>query len=410
MKQMSGNLSEQKLRGGYYTPQEITNFLCKWAIDRDSMKILEPSCGDGNFLESAINRMKSLNIQPEDIEKRITGIELIKDEAISANKRIMALGIKSNLVVNSDFFQYIKKNNDKKFDVVVGNPPFIRYQNFPEKHREIAIDMMQELGLKPNKLTNIWVPFLVKSASILTDNGKLAMVIPAELFQVKYAAETRIFLSTFFKRITIVTFKKLVFQDIQQEVVLLLCEKETINDEGIRVIECENLEDLESLNLNLINNLAVKPLDHSSEKWTKYFLNNDEIVLLRNLKDDSRIISCGDIFKSEVGLVTGRNEFFMMKKKDVEKWNLEEYTIPVVSKSNQLQGITFSDNDFQENSVSQKAIYLFLPPDKDFEELPKTCQDYIKYGEEKGFHTGYKTRIRKRWYITPSRWIPDAFA
>ncbi len=270
--------------------------------------------------------------------------------------------------------------------------------------------MMQELGLKPNKLTNIWVPFLVKSASILTDNGKLAMVIPAELFQVKYAAETRIFLSTFFKRITIVTFKKLVFQDIQQEVVLLLCEKETINDEGIRVIECENLEDLESLNLNLINNLAVKPLDHSSEKWTKYFLNNDEIVLLRNLKDDSRIISCGDIFKSEVGLVTGRNEFFMMKKKDVEKWNLEEYTIPVVSKSNQLQGITFSDNDFQENSVSQKAIYLFLPPDKDFEELPKTCQDYIKYGEEKGFHTGYKTRIRKRWYITPSRWIPDAFA
>ncbi len=49
MKQMSGNLSEQKLRGGYYTPQEITNFLCKWAIDRDSMKILEPSCGDGNF-------------------------------------------------------------------------------------------------------------------------------------------------------------------------------------------------------------------------------------------------------------------------------------------------------------------------------------------------------------------------
>ncbi|HAC5349659.1 TPA_asm: class I SAM-dependent methyltransferase, partial [Listeria monocytogenes] len=156
--------------------------------------------------------------------------------------------------------------------------------------------------------------------------------------------------------------------------------------------------------------LAVKPLDHSSEKWTKYFLNNDEIVLLRNLKDDSRIISCGDIFKSEVGLVTGRNEFFMMKKKDVEKWNLEEYTIPVVSKSNQLQGITFSDNDFQENSVSQKAIYLFLPPDKDFEELPKTCQDYIKYGEEKGFHTGYKTRIRKRWYITPSRWIPDAFA
>ena len=34
----------------------------------------------------------------------------------------------------------------------------------------------------------------------------------------------------------------------------------------------------------------------------------------------------------------------------------------------------------------------------------------IKYGEEKEFHTGYKCRIRKRWYITPSLWIPQGFA
>ena len=100
----------------------------------------------------------------------------------------------------------------------------------------------------------------------------------------------------------------------------------------------------------------------------------------------------------------------MMKEEQVKEWDLEEYTIPVVSKSNQLKGITFSEKDFQENSKAQKAIYLFLPPDKDFDELPDVCQKYIKYGEEKGFHQGYKTRIRKRWYITPSRWVPDAFA
>lgn len=104
--------------------------------------------------------------------------------------------------------------------------------------------MMRGLGLKPNKLTNIWVPFLVVSASLLNNEGKLAMVIPAELFQVKYAAETRIFLSEFFERITIITFKKLVFEDIQQEVVLLLCEKVVDHGKGNRVIECENLDEL----------------------------------------------------------------------------------------------------------------------------------------------------------------------
>jgi len=410
MGQLNENLSKQKLRGGYYTPQVIADFLCKWSINPETKSVLEPSCGDGSFIESAINRFKDLNVDANQIEERIKGIELIDEEALKAEERTKLLGLKKSPIINSDFFHFIKENHNKKYEVVIGNPPFIRYQNFPDEHRKIAIEMMQNLGLKPNKLTNIWVPFLVVSASLLNDNGKLAMVIPAELFQVKYAAETRIFLSQFFDRITIVTFKKLVFEGIQQEVVLLLCEKKVSHGKGIRVIECESLEDLDKLDFVAINGSNVKPVDHSTEKWTKYFLNEEEILLLRRLKADQRIMACKEIFDTEVGLVTGRNEFFMMKEEQVKEWNLEDYTIPVVSKSNQLKGITFSEIDFHDNSMAQKATHLFLPPDVDFDDLPEVCQKYIKYGEEQGFHEGYKTRIRKRWYITPSRWVPDAFA
>lgn len=401
---------EKKLRGGYYTPPAIAEFLCRWGIDTNTKNVLEPSCGDGNFIEAAVLRFKDLGIEGKHLEGRIKGIELIEDEFIKTKNRSFKLGLNTTAIVNNDFFSYIQNNNTEKYDVVIGNPPFIRYQNFPEEHRSIAIKMMQDLGLKPNKLTNIWVPFLVISASLLNDSGKMAMVIPAELFQVKYAAETRVFLSKFFQRITIVTFKKLVFQDIQQEVVLLLCEKRVNHGKGIRVIECENTNDLKQLNFTEINGSNVKPIDHSTEKWTKYFLNEQEIQLLKRLKKDKRIISCGDIMKVEVGLVTGRNEFFMLNEQQVNEWHLLPYTIPVVSRSNQLKGITFSEKDFSENSEAQNSIYLFIPPNEDFEMLPEACQKYIKYGEEQGFHTGYKTRIRKRWYITPSLWIPDAFA
>ena len=51
------------------------------------------------------------------------------------------------------------------------------------------------------------------------------MVIPAELFQVNYAGETREFLARYFDRLTLITFQKLVFEEIQQEVILLLGEK-----------------------------------------------------------------------------------------------------------------------------------------------------------------------------------------
>lgn len=45
--------THQKLRGGYYTPQPIADFLAWWAIRSPSDSVLEPSCGDGILVESA---------------------------------------------------------------------------------------------------------------------------------------------------------------------------------------------------------------------------------------------------------------------------------------------------------------------------------------------------------------------
>jgi len=376
------NIDARKLRGGYYTPKPIADFVCKWAITEQTQCILEPSCGDGNFIESAIERLLKLGVSKENLFGLVKGIEFNHIEAEKSKLRAARYGLNSNTIVNADFFDYISREDKiKKFDVVVGNPPFIRYQNFPEEHRKRAFEMMREIGLNPNKLTNIWVPFLVIASNALTKHGRLGMVIPAELFQVKYAAETRVFLSNFFAKITIVTFKKLVFEDIQQEVVLLLCEKEASDNDGIRVVELEALEELEELDIPKILKTPIKSLEHNSEKWTKYFLEEEEIQLLRRIKTDPRIGYCGDVMEVDVGIVTGRNDFFMMTREDVLKWRLEKYTQMVVSKSNHLKGITFTPDDFNINSEAQVESYLFLPPNVDFDDLPKVCQNYILFGE-----------------------------
>ena len=54
---MKSKKSFDKLRGGYYTPQAITEFICKWIINKNTKKILEPSCGDGNFLKAIVERI-----------------------------------------------------------------------------------------------------------------------------------------------------------------------------------------------------------------------------------------------------------------------------------------------------------------------------------------------------------------
>ncbi len=46
------NVSDEKLRGGFYTPYQIADFILKWSInENENYDILEPSCGDGIFLK-----------------------------------------------------------------------------------------------------------------------------------------------------------------------------------------------------------------------------------------------------------------------------------------------------------------------------------------------------------------------
>ena len=245
---------------------------------------MEPSCGDGSFLNAITHRLKILGATRQEVKKNVIGVELDSVEAEKAAQY-------GTTVVCKDFFSYFREvvDDKKKFDAIVGNPPFIRYQNFNEEYREIAFTLMNKYGFKPNRLTNIWLPFLLLSCNALKPNGRLGMVIPAELFQVDYAAEARQFLSGFFDRLTIITFKQLVFDDIQQEVVLLLgergCEKHRI-----RIVELNNIEDLISQGQKCLDTAEQKQLDTGKDKWVKYYLTNEELQLLKKLDHDSRIL------------------------------------------------------------------------------------------------------------------------
>ena len=160
---MKPALSDQKLRGGYYTPRPIADFFARWAIKKALTKVLEPSCGDGIILESVAKTLLDLGTSKKDLHNLILGIEIEPRELLKAEKRLRDLGISIGPATfhKGDFFSYCKSHlsDVRKFDAVVGNPPFIRYQNFLEEHRAIAFKLMEVVGLHPNRLTNSWVPF-----------------------------------------------------------------------------------------------------------------------------------------------------------------------------------------------------------------------------------------------------------
>jgi adenine-specific DNA-methyltransferase len=165
--------SYQKLRGGYYTPKPITDFLARWAIQSSKSEVLEPSCGDGVVLESALEALIKKGAKLQRAADFLHGVEIDEHESRKAFSRIEALGAKPSmfLIHAGDFFNYCKAHlNDKRlFDAVIGNPPFIRYQNFIEEQRVPAFELMRKAGMKPNRLTNTWVPFIVASSFLLNE-------------------------------------------------------------------------------------------------------------------------------------------------------------------------------------------------------------------------------------------------
>jgi adenine-specific DNA-methyltransferase len=411
------DLDADKLRGGYYTSSEVATWLCAWAIRSSKDRVLEPSCGDGAFLEVAAKRYAELGARGPTIAKQLIGIEILATEAARARARVKDLlgpGVR-DVVETGDFFGWFQQNKQPPFDAVVGNPPFIRYQSFPEPHRSRAMAIMAEQGLSPNRLTNIWVPFVVAAASSLQPGGRLALVLPAELLQVSYAAQLRSFLTDRFARIDIVACNELFFEKAEQEVVLLLADgalaaASEANCCRVTMTESRTLAEITNRLPSVVLAAAQpKTIRHDNEKWLKYFLTEREITFMRALRDASVTANLSSHASVDVGVVTGKNEFFVLTSEQVAALRLESYTAPLISRSVHLKGAVVGKGDWKTMAAAGDRVHLLHLAPINGTKLSGALARYIRSGEGAEVNKGYKCSIRTPWYAVPSVWTPDGF-
>ncbi len=390
--------SEQKLRGAYYTPLQLANAMVRLFATEDIQTVLEPSCGDGVFLDSLEQIGLMENIASVDT------VEIEPDEVLKVQNNYR---YHNNVTIyNEDFFEFYNRVLGKKqYDLILGNPPYIRYQYLTEHQRELQSKILVTHGMKANKLINTWVAFLVACVQLLSETGKIAFVIPAEIMQVAYAEDLRLFLSEHLAKITLITFEQLVFPDIEQEVLVFIGEKGT-EEKGLRIIEMNNLDGFDTLNLQ---QNGFQRMQHVKEKWTKYFISAEEMGLIQAIRHDSRFIKFTDCGLINVGITTGNNRYFSVTENTCEKYALENVTLPLIGRSSHAHGIFFTVSDWKANVASNKRARLITFPDSPIEDYRTEHKEYIALGESSGENDGYKCSIRDRWYIVPSVWVPDAF-
>ncbi|MGI9092186.1 MAG: N-6 DNA methylase [Mycobacteriales bacterium] len=379
-----------KLRGGYYTPDPIARFVAEWAGEAGT-RILEPSCGDGAILRELVAAVG---------HDDLAAVELVKGEAAKASK---SAGVPVKVV---DFLSWFGPNRHGTFDAVAGNPPYIRFGSWDQSSREPALSLMRSQGLRPTKLTNAWVPFVVASVLAVRPGGRIALVLPAELLQVGYAAALRSYLIDNCTHVTIVSFQRLVFPGILQEVVLLLAER----GEGpaeIRTIEVPDASHLDAFHRTTAP--AARAHLHESEKWTKYYLDTDAISLLRTVRTDGRLLPLDRFAEVDVGVVTGRNSFFCLSATDVKRRKLGAFTVPLVARSMQVPALSFTETDLAEQDATDARTRLLTLSAGTNVGRRAALDSYLAEGEADGVPDGYKCRIRRNWWEVPSTWVPDGF-
>lgn len=410
-------LDADKLRGGYYTSGELARWLCAWAIRDAGEIVLEPSCGDGSFLEAASASLEALGARGPIRANQLRGIEIIPDEADKARVRLKdGLGMRADdVVVNSDFFAWWSRPNRPEFDVVVGNPPFIRYQSFPEPHRSRAMEIMHKQGLSPNRLTNIWVPFVVAAAAALKEGGRMALVLPAELLQVSYAAQLRSFLTDRFGRVDLIACNELFFEKAEQEVLLLLADEARPAPSAsspckVNLTESNSVADIvKHTPREVLRGASPKTVCHDSEKWLKYFLNAEEIYFMRALRANAITTELGKYASVNVGVVTGKNQFFVLRESEVEGFGLRGYTMPLIGRSAHLEGAMVDSDGWRMLAAADQRVHLLHLAPINGTKPKGALASYIRLGESQDVHKGYKCSVRTPWYAVPSVYVPDAF-
>ncbi|MFI3190834.1 hypothetical protein BCS42_03795 [Crenothrix sp. D3] len=384
-----------KAIGSFYTPKDIALWVSQRSLSsaflntpkNELIHILEPSCGDGSFLK-AINELSAY--------KEHINIDAVEYESVAIEK---ARHQHSNVNFYHEDFLFWK--NEKRYDVILGNPPYIvrKVLNRDQFIQCKNIHIMAEL--QDREIANIWTAFVVKCSEILSDKGILAFVLPTELLQVNYAKEIRNYLSAKFKRIEVISFRNLTFKSIAQDTVILIAYK-LHKEEGLYFSEATSVNELtENLSFDIHHG------DNDS-KWSSYILKEDEIRFIKEIAQKCSKVS--DLCSSVAGIVTAANDYFIVSQKIVDKYELHSFVKPIIQKGMFVNGSAeLSKKDYNNLKKADKPCYILDLNNILESDFTDELKSYLKIGEEKDIPQRYKCKIRTRWFDIPSIWKSEGF-
>jgi len=417
----------------------IFNFLIKNNIDPDfniqvkddfpsEITVLDPACGSGTFLIQLVQLLSKLGIATGNIIRlSVDAVDLDPLPLLVTRLRFFLLELswfikygfsKMQLDVNIRKEDFLFQNTKQKFDIIIGNPPFVRHEDIgsrdiPNYKKKLIDKFLKETNnqISIDKKNDLYIYFCLKSLNLLKRTGVLGFLTSNAWLEVNYGKTLQNYL------IKMLSSKELVQCEILYQAGARLWKQIGINSivflatrnqnsltqpQGILFSESNSiLTKIPKLELkkSMLFSRETDSLSYRTEripiselsktnKWAGSFLraSKDERRILNKLTSQGEPLNT--IAEVRFGIKTGANDFFHLtgiehkEKQRIEIQNKRNYygeiekdfLVPLIKSPLEIK------NYLVPPKLTNKSWLFYCHKSKD--ELKGTgALDYIQWGE-----------------------------
>lgn len=239
------------------------------------------------------------------------------------------------------------------FDIIVGNPPYIRLQIFEDLYGRDVIKFLKNNYVSAEKFNfDIYVIFVEKAISLLNENGVMGYIVMNKFFITQYGENLRKLISSKKFLSEIVDFGiNEIFNNVTTYTCLLILDMKHPQDVNVQVVH--NLQDWQVGIENTVSTISAE--DFTNSPW--YLSSNTEVTIFEHFKKYGVLLKeVSD--KVFVGVQTDCDAVYILKEEyedgeyiychseytnEVHKFE-KEHLKPFLKGSLDIRRYTFSDN------------------------------------------------------------------
>lgn len=178
--------NDRKLNGAFFTPTYVVDFIIKELKPKENDKCLDPSCGCGAFLIGLVEHFQKKygKTIKQTVQENIFGSDILDYNVKRAKTILSILGLLNKEVIEEmDFNIYhqdsLKAKWNEKFEIIVGNPPYVKFQDLSNENRLFLTDNWKTIS---NGTFNLYFAFFELGYNLLKENGQLGYITPNNYF------------------------------------------------------------------------------------------------------------------------------------------------------------------------------------------------------------------------------------